>query len=41
MDEIGSIIGLVLNHVEDETKLEEARKRVQNLTNKFELYPSL
>ncbi|HEY4549529.1 MAG TPA: serine hydroxymethyltransferase, partial [Bacillus sp. (in: firmicutes)] len=41
MDEIGSIIGLVLNHVEDETKLEEARIRVQNLTNKFELYPSL
>lgn len=41
MDEVGSIIGLVLNHVEDETKLEEARTRVQTLTNKFELYPSL
>ncbi len=41
MDEIGSIIGLVLNNVEDEAKLEEARTRVQALTNKFELYPTL
>jgi glycine hydroxymethyltransferase len=41
MDEIGSIIGLVLNNVEDEAKLEEARTRVQALTSKFELYPTL
>ena len=41
MDEIASIIGLVLNHVEDQAKLEEAKQRVQTLTNKFELYPSL
>lgn len=41
MDEIGSIIGLVLNNVEDEAKLEEAKTRVQALTSKFELYPTL
>ena len=41
MDEIGSIIGLVLKNVEDEAKLDEARERVQALTNKFELYPTL
>ena len=41
MDEIGSIIGLVLNNLENEDKLNEARARVQALTNKFELYPTL
>jgi glycine hydroxymethyltransferase len=41
MDVIGSIIGLVLKNYEDEAKLDEARNRVQGLTSKFELYPSL
>jgi glycine hydroxymethyltransferase len=41
MDEIGSIIGLVLKNYENEAKLDEARNRVQALTSKFELYPSL
>ncbi|GIN57192.1 serine hydroxymethyltransferase [Lederbergia ruris] len=38
MDEIASIIGLVLKNHEDETKLEEARQRVADLTAKFPLY---
>ncbi|MFC4183779.1 serine hydroxymethyltransferase [Saccharococcus thermophilus] len=38
MDEIASIISLVLKHHEDETKLEEARQRVAALTEKFPLY---
>ena len=41
MDEIASIIGLVLKNNEDEAKLEEAKKRVTDLTSRFELYPSL
>ena len=41
MDEIASIIGLVLKNHEDEAKLEEAKQRVEALTSKFELYPSL
>ena len=41
MDEIASIIGLVLKNHEDEAKLEEAKQRVTALTSKFELYPSL
>lgn len=41
MDEIASIIGLVLKNHEDEAKLEEAKQRVTDLTSKFELYPSL
>ncbi len=41
MDEVGAIIGLVLKNVEDEVKLGEAKARVQALTNKFELYPTL
>ncbi|MGE7183631.1 serine hydroxymethyltransferase [Peribacillus sp. NPDC006672] len=41
MDEIAAIIGLVLKNNEDEAKLEEAKQRVESLTNKFELYPSL
>jgi glycine hydroxymethyltransferase len=38
MDEIASIISLTLKNHEDETKLEEARKRVAALTEKFPLY---
>ncbi|MFS0613469.1 serine hydroxymethyltransferase [Lederbergia ruris] len=38
MDEIASIIGLVLKNHEDETKLEEAHQRVADLTAKFPLY---
>ncbi|MBP1915534.1 glycine hydroxymethyltransferase [Lederbergia galactosidilyticus] len=38
MDEIASIIGLVLKNHEDETKLAEARERVSSLTAKFSLY---
>ncbi|MGE6377219.1 serine hydroxymethyltransferase [Peribacillus muralis] len=41
MDEIASIIGLVLKNNEDEAKLEEAKQRVESLTSKFDLYPSL
>ncbi|MFD9626130.1 serine hydroxymethyltransferase [Peribacillus muralis] len=41
MDEIASIIGLVLKNNEDEAKLEEAKQRVEALSSKFELYPSL
>jgi glycine hydroxymethyltransferase len=39
MDEIASLIALTLKNHEDEAKLEEARKRVEDLTSKFELYP--
>ncbi|WP_374055231.1 serine hydroxymethyltransferase [Rossellomorea sp. FM04394] len=39
MDEIASIMALTLKNHEDEAKLEEARKRVIDLTSKFELYP--
>ncbi|KML01078.1 serine hydroxymethyltransferase [Rossellomorea marisflavi] len=39
MDEIASIIALTLKNHEDETKLEKARKRVTDLTSRFELYP--
>ncbi|MGG3913964.1 serine hydroxymethyltransferase [Bacillus sp. AFS015802] len=39
MDEIASIMALTLKNHEDEAKLEEARKRVLDLTSKFELYP--
>jgi glycine hydroxymethyltransferase len=38
MDEIASIISLALKNHEDEAKLEEARKRVAALTEKFPLY---
>ncbi|WP_375090740.1 serine hydroxymethyltransferase [Peribacillus sp. RS7] len=41
MDEIAAIIGLVLKNNEDVAKLEEAKQRVESLSNKFELYPSL
>ncbi|WP_226642821.1 serine hydroxymethyltransferase [Mesobacillus subterraneus] len=39
MDEIASIIAFTLRNHEDEEKLEEASKRVEDLTSKFELYP--
>ncbi|WP_079506304.1 serine hydroxymethyltransferase [Mesobacillus jeotgali] len=39
MDEIASLIAFTLKNYEDETKLEEASKRVEDLTSKFELYP--
>ncbi|WP_163099534.1 serine hydroxymethyltransferase [Peribacillus alkalitolerans] len=41
MDEIAAIIGLALKNHEDEGKLEEASKRVEALSSKFVLYPSL
>ncbi|MBT2657757.1 serine hydroxymethyltransferase [Bacillus sp. ISL-18] len=39
MDEIASIIAFTLKNHEDEAKLNEARQRVEALTNKFILYP--
>ncbi|WP_071393281.1 serine hydroxymethyltransferase [Bacillus tuaregi] len=39
MDEIASIIGLVLKNHENEAKLQEARERIEALTSKFVLYP--
>ena len=39
MKEIASIMALTLKNHEDEAKLEEAKKRVEALTNRFELYP--
>lgn len=39
MDEIASIIAFTLKNNEDETKLAEARDRVQALTDRFTLYP--
>lgn len=39
MDEIASIIAFTLKNHEDEAKLEEASRRVEDLTSKFELYP--
>ncbi|WP_102264590.1 serine hydroxymethyltransferase [Mesobacillus jeotgali] len=39
MDEIASIIAFTLKNHEDEAKLEETSKRVEDLTSKFELYP--
>jgi len=41
MDEIASIISLALKNHEDEAKLEEAKQRVNALSEKFPLYPSL
>lgn len=38
MDEIASLIGFVLKNHEDESKLDEARNRVEALTAKFPLY---
>ncbi|WP_174734254.1 serine hydroxymethyltransferase [Mesobacillus harenae] len=39
MDKIASIIALTLKNHEDESKLEEAKAQVEDLTSKFELYP--
>lgn len=39
MDEIASIIAFTLKNHEDESKLDEARNRVEALTSKFTLYP--
>ncbi|TYS69644.1 serine hydroxymethyltransferase [Sutcliffiella horikoshii] len=41
MDEIASIIAFTLKNHEDETKLEEAKVRVEAVSGKYELYPSL
>ncbi|PLT31692.1 serine hydroxymethyltransferase [Peribacillus deserti] len=41
MDEIASIMALALNNPEDDSKLNEARIRVENLTSKFTLYKEL
>lgn len=41
MDEIAAIIGLTLKNVDNEEKLAEAAKRVEELTSKFQLYPNL
>ena len=41
MDEIASIIAFTLKNHEDETKLEEAKARVEAVSGKYELYPSL
>lgn len=41
MDEIAAIIGLALKNPEDSLKLAEATKRVEALSRKNELYPSL
>ncbi len=41
MDEIASIIAHTLKNHEDETALEEARKRVAVLTSKFPMYTDL
>ncbi|MFS0654081.1 serine hydroxymethyltransferase [Bacillus sp. 179-C3.3 HS] len=41
MKEVGSIIALALKHHEDEAKLEEAKKRVSDLTTRFPLYKEL
>lgn len=39
MDEIASIIGFTLKNHNNQEKLAEAKQRVENLTNKFPLYP--
>lgn len=41
MDEIGSIIAFALKNHEDQTKLAEAKQRVEDLTSKFPLYRNL
>ncbi|WP_019394796.1 serine hydroxymethyltransferase [Priestia filamentosa] len=40
MKEIASIMSLTLKNVEVESKLAEAKERVESLTSKFELYPT-
>ncbi|WP_078378613.1 serine hydroxymethyltransferase [Sutcliffiella halmapala] len=41
MDEIASLIAFTLKNHEDEVKLEEAKSRIEALSGKYELYPSL
>ncbi|TLS36724.1 serine hydroxymethyltransferase [Pseudalkalibacillus caeni] len=41
MEEIASIMGLVLKNMDDEKVMEEAKKRAEALTEKFPLYPNL
>lgn len=41
MDEIASLIAYTLKNHEDESKLEEVKSRVEALSGKYELYPSL
>lgn len=41
MDEIASIIAFTLKNHEDEVALSEASKRVEELTSRFEMYPTL
>ncbi|MFE7063665.1 serine hydroxymethyltransferase [Sutcliffiella sp. NPDC057660] len=41
MDEIASLIAYTLKNHEDEAKLEEVKSRVEALSGKYELYPSL
>ena len=41
MDEIASLIATTLKNHEDEAKLEEVKSRVEALSGKYELYPSL
>jgi glycine hydroxymethyltransferase len=38
MDEVASIIAFTLKHHEDEAKLEEAKSRVKQLTDRFPMY---
>ncbi|HEX7065618.1 MAG TPA: serine hydroxymethyltransferase [Bacillales bacterium] len=40
MDEIAAIMALTLKHLDDEEKREEAKRRVQVLTEKIPLYPN-
>lgn len=41
IEEVGAIIALALKNHEDEAKLEEAKQRVEALTNRFPLYTGL
>lgn len=41
MDEIAKIIGLVLKNIDNEEKVNEAKKRVSALTERFPMYPNL
>jgi glycine hydroxymethyltransferase len=41
MDEIASLIAYTLKNHENEAKLEEVKARVEALSGKYELYPSL
>jgi glycine hydroxymethyltransferase len=41
MDEVASIIGLVLKNIGNESAYSEARERVKKLTERFPMYPNL